>query len=58
MEKISVMIPCFNEVENVEPISEAVKSFHSMIMKFYLLIMHRRMEPEISSRKYVHLIIK
>jgi glycosyltransferase involved in cell wall biosynthesis len=24
MKKISVMIPCFNEVENVEPISEAV----------------------------------
>ena len=24
MKKISVMIPCFNEVENVVPISEAV----------------------------------
>ena len=24
MKKISVMIPCYNEVENVEPISEAV----------------------------------
>ena len=24
MKKISIMIPCFNEVENVEPISEAV----------------------------------
>lgn len=24
MKKISIMIPCYNEVENVEPISEAV----------------------------------
>ena len=24
MKKISVLIPCFNEVENVEPISEAI----------------------------------
>ena len=35
MEKISVMIPCFNEVENVEPISEAVvEMFHKELPQY------------------------
>ena len=44
MKKISVLIPCYNEVENAGPISKAVtdileKELLSMIMNLYLLIM-------------------
>lgn len=43
MKKISIMVPCYNEEENVVPLSEALiamfeKTSRSMIMKFCLLI--------------------
>ena len=44
MKKISILIPCYNEEENVGPISEEiVKPWNgicrAMIMSWYLLIM-------------------
>ena len=43
MKKISVMIPCYNEEENVVPMSEAIVSlFETELMNFYLLTIIRR----------------
>lgn len=35
MKKISILIPCFNEVDNVEPISEAVSNIMETTLKKY-----------------------
>ena len=45
MKKISIMVPCYNEEENVIPLSEALIS---MIMRYYLLIMILRIQQELS----------
>ena len=50
MKKISVLIPCYNEVENAGPISKAVtdileKNCLSTTMNLYLLIMILQMAP-------------
>ena len=68
MKKISIVVPCYNEEENVLPLSNEIRKifheqlkdyqyeiiFHHMSMKLFLLIMTQRMGQGKLFDSFVH----